>query len=106
MDSNIPFAAYEAALERQESANEEAHKRQQRTILLLWVLCIILFVSFALSNLAWIIYEHQFEDIVETQEVTQSADGSGINKFVGGDYFGGISESDYDDSAQSQESWR
>lgn len=106
MDNNIPFAAYEAALERQESANEEAHKRQQRTILLLWILCIILFVSFALSNLAWIIYEHQFEDVATTQEVWQSVDGDGSNRFVGGDYYGGVSEGADSDQTESSDSWR
>ena len=45
------------------------------------------------TNLSWIIYESQFEYYEETvQEVNQ--DGSGINKFVGGDYYGAENQDD------------
>lgn len=67
----IPYIVHEAALERQE-----------RTIKRLWVLCIIMFVAFVLSNIAWIVYENQFEDVVTT--ISQEND-NGDNNFIGND---------------------
>ena len=47
------------------------------------------------SNVAWIIYESQFETVTETTEaittfedVTQTADNGGDNTIIGGDYNG------------------
>lgn len=71
---SIPYVAHEAALAREE-----------RTIKRLWILCILLVVLLVASNFAWIVYENQFEDIV--QEVIQEAD-NGENHFIGGDYYG------------------
>lgn len=61
--------------------------RAERTIRRLWILCIILIVLFVGTNLAWIIYEHQFKAVTETttQEVQQD-NSNGNNLFVGGDY--------------------
>ena len=61
--ADIPYIAHEAALARQE-----------RTIKKLWALCIISFLALVLSNIYWINYEMQFEDVVtETYETTTSA---------------------------------
>lgn len=46
--------------------------RAERTIRRLWILCIILIVLFVGTNLAWIIYEHQYQDSVTT--VSQDVD--------------------------------
>lgn len=46
--------------------------RLERTIKRLWILCIIIFVAFVLSNAAWIYYEAQFETVVT--DVTQDVD--------------------------------
>lgn len=35
--------------------------RLERTIKRLWILCIVIFVAFVLSNAAWIYYEAHFE---------------------------------------------
>lgn len=70
----------------------------ERTIHRLWVLCIVLIIVLVASNLSWIIYESQFEYYEETyQEVTQDADGGGYNKFVGGDYYDGETDSQNED---------
>lgn len=67
--------------------HEEFLARQERTIRRLWILCIIIFVFFVISNSLWIYYESQFQTSVVTQEVTQdNSDGS--NTFIGGDYNG------------------
>lgn len=63
--------------------------RFERVIRRLWIIIIILLVLFVGTNIAWIIYENQFEDVVTySQEVEQDADGNGNNTFVGGDYNG------------------
>lgn len=57
----------------------------ERTIKRLWILCIILITLFVGTNVAWILYEQQFQTITETttQEVSQDGDN---NLFVGHDY--------------------
>lgn len=75
--AHVPFRTHEADMARQE-----------RTIRRLWIALLVMIFLFAGSNLAWTIYENQFEDVVMSQEVEQNADGDGINHFVGGDYYG------------------
>ena len=70
----VPFASHEADMARQE-----------RTIRRLWIALLVMIFLFAGSNLAWTIYENQFEDVVITAE--QSAD-TGNNYAVGGDLNG------------------
>lgn len=65
----------------------------ERTIKRLWILIILLVVLLFGSNAAWLYYELQFTDEVITQEVTQEAD-NGINRFVGGDYYGAAESQD------------
>lgn len=57
----------------------------ERTIRRLWILCIIIFICFVGSNVLWICYESQWNEV--EQEVSQDAD-SGNNSFVGGDNYG------------------
>lgn len=59
--------------------------RLERTIERLWILCIILVLLLVGSNAAWIYYEHQFEDTVETTTIDAQQDGEGINIVGGGD---------------------
>ena len=57
-----------------------------------FIICILLIVLLVGSLVGFFIYESQYEDIVITQDVDQSADGSGNNtyngKLVGGDFYG------------------
>jgi hypothetical protein len=80
---NVPFVVHEADMTRMERSNHR-----------LWILTIFLIICLIASNVAWVIYESQFEyydESVITQEVKQHADGDSINRFVGGDY---VSDSD------------
>lgn len=72
---DVPYLVHEGALARME-----------RTVSRLWILCILLLLLLFGSNLAWIIYELQYVDIVDETsiEATQSTDG-GSNFIVGGD---------------------
>lgn len=85
-NQTIPYIAHEGMMVRMERTNHR-----------LWILCIFLIICLVASNLAWFLYESQFEYYDEeiTQEVTQSAEyeGDAINRFVGGDSYG---ESDTD----------
>lgn len=77
---SVPYLVHEGILVRQE-----------RTIKRLWILCIIIFLAFVISNGAWIYYESQWE-VVETttQEVKQEIEtGDGDSIITGiGDVYG------------------
>lgn len=63
--------------------------RMERTIKRLWITNIILILLFVGSNVAWLMYESQFEDkVTYEQEVEQDALDGGNNQFIGGDYNG------------------
>lgn len=68
---NIPYIAHESEVARQE-----------RTIKRLWILSIVIFLAFVISNASWIVYESSFEDKV-TIEAEQ--EGSGTNIISGRD---------------------
>ncbi len=55
---NVPYIVHESQMARSE-----------RVIKRLWILCIVLFLAFAVSNGMWIVYENSFEDISVEQEV-------------------------------------
>ena len=77
-DKSIPYFAHEGMMVRMERTNHR-----------LWILSIVLIVCLIVSNLAWILYESQFEYYEETtQEVTQDSGDDGVNRFVGGDNYG------------------
>lgn len=68
----IPYFVYESALARME-----------RTVQRLVVLCIVLIAVAVCSNLAWLHYESQFEDISTTKTITQDVDsGSGGDAII------------------------
>lgn len=55
---NVPYIVHESQMARSE-----------RTIKRLWVLCIVMFLAFVVSNGMWVVYENSFEDISVEQEV-------------------------------------
>ena len=81
--NNVPRIVFEAEMARWE-----------RTFKRLWIIILVLILLLFGSNVAWIVYESQFEDIVYTQQdVEQHADG-GDNHFIGGDYYGSAESAD------------
>ena len=62
---------------------ESTMARFERTISRLWVALIVVIFLLVATNLAWIGYEQQFEDVVTTIDAQQ--DGSGVNMIGGGD---------------------
>lgn len=79
-------------------AYESTTSRQERTIKRLWILCIILIASLIGTNAGWLYYESQMEEVSVSQEIEATADNfSAVNlKTIGGDYYGGKSESETD----------
>ena len=69
--TNIPFIAYEGAMSRFERINRR-----------LWITIILLVVLLVSTNIAWLLYESQFEAYETT--VTQESD-PGNNNFIGND---------------------
>lgn len=68
--------------------HESDMARMERQIKRLWIVLIMTIVFLVATNAAWIYYESQWETVeTVTQEVTQEAD-NGINRFIGGDYYG------------------
>ena len=59
---------------------------QERTIKRLWIIIIILIGLLCVTNLAWLIYESQFEEVTTSIEAEQQTDGGGNNFLVGGDF--------------------
>lgn len=63
----------------------------ERTIKRLWIALILTIALLVGTNIAWIVYENQFEDVSITAE--QTADNGSNNYAIGGDYLGGNAES-------------
>lgn len=75
--------------------HENAMARLERTIEKLWVALLIVFVLFIGSNMCWMYYENQFEDVTITNEVDT---GNGEATVTGiGDIEYGESEADGQD---------
>ena len=86
----IPFVAYESGMARMERSNKR-----------LWIIIIILAVMLFGSNIAWTIYENQFEEVTTTESYeattddggTAIANGSGEVRYYGA---GEVHENDND----------
>ena len=80
--------------------HESEVARLERVIKRLWILCIIIFVAFVVSNAMWIRYENQYEDVITTEKtITQDATSSDggdaiINAVIDGAIEDGESKTD------------
>lgn len=75
MNEKVDYIIFESALARLERQNKR-----------LFILCLVIFLAFVASNMAWVVYENQFEDTTVTQEVDT---GEGNANVIGvGDYYG------------------
>lgn len=75
------------AIECISATYERANKR-------LWILCLVIFITCACTNLGWVFYESQYET-VERTEVRQENE-SGYNNYIGND--GDINNGEADDN--------
>lgn len=71
----VPYVVHESTM-----ARCERHKKR------LWIVILVLIGALIASNLAWIIYESQFETVTTTTEeyydIEQEADGGGNNNSI------------------------
>lgn len=72
---NVPYVVHESAMARSERHNKR-----------LWIVILVLIGALIGTNLAWIIYENSFEEVITTTEeyydVEQDADGGGDNNSI------------------------
>ena len=89
MDENVmvPYVVLQSERVRQEKG-----RKHERTLWFIVVIVLLLLLFGA--NAAWINYESQFSKEEITQEVWQDAE-NGINRFVGGDYYGDTESENY-----------
>ena len=74
----IPYVAFESALARLERTNRR-----------LFILCVILILLLLATNMGWLYWENQWEDVVVTQDVKSDGDSDLQLQNIGGDYYGG-----------------
>lgn len=103
----VPYIAHEAEmarLEREHIREREQYnkEREQHRRIVAWLCAIIIILVLGLIGM--FIYETQFEVVEETTsfEVEQEADGNGVNRFVGGDYYGEAESQIYEDNNEPQ----
>lgn len=70
----VPYIVYEAEMSRFE-----------RIIKRLWIVCILLIALLVGSNIAWLVYESQFETVETQTTIDAFQDGEGVNIVGGGD---------------------
>ena len=80
VDKNVPYIVLESVI-----------CRFDRVIKRLWIIILILVFLLLGTNLAWLYYESQFEQVTETT-VEQRADDESDNSFIGGDNNVGVPE--------------
>ena len=85
----VPYVAHESDMARSERHNKR-----------LWVVILVLIGALIASNLAWIIYEAQFEaveTITEEYDIEQDAEGGNNNSIING---GSIVNGETEDKVQ------
>ena len=86
---NVPYVVHESAMARSERHNKR-----------LWIVILVLIVALIGTNLAWIIYESQFETvetITEEYDIQQEAEGGNNNSIING---GSIVNGETEDKVQ------
>lgn len=87
--TSVPYIVFEGEMAR-------AERREKRQ----WVAIIILIAALLLSNLAWVIYESTYEDVVsETVETSAEGGGNAYGTLITGDN----SEVNYGESKSYQD---
>ena len=81
--TSIPYVAYESAMAR----SDQNSKR-------MWIVILVLILALIGTNLAWIVYEAQF-DVVEETTITQENE-NGYKNYIGND--GNINYGETDDN--------
>ena len=70
----VPYVVHESAMARSERHNKR-----------LWVVILVLIGALIGTNLAWIIYENSFEEVITTEEIIVDAEDNGNANYIGQD---------------------
>lgn len=65
--------------------HEKDQNRLMSIIKSLIIVILVLIVLLVGSNIAWIVYESQFEDVITTEEIIVDADDNGNANYIGQD---------------------
>lgn len=71
---SVPYVVHESSMVRAE--------RQAKRLISIIILLIVLLVG---SNIGWLIYENQFEDVITSEEIIVDAEENGIANYIGND---------------------
>lgn len=71
---SVPYVVHESSMARAE--------RQAKRLIAIIILLIVLLVG---SNIGWLIYENQFEDVITSEEIIVDAEENGIANYIGND---------------------
>lgn len=78
---------------------EGEQTRSERNVKRWMIACAVAFAAFVISNIGWLIYEAQYEDVVTTtQTVTQDTGSEGGTNTFTGDFYGGDYNGKTDDN--------
>ena len=73
LNDSVPYVVHESAMARSERHNKR-----------LWIVILVLIGALIGTNLAWIVYNSQFEVVEESMVVEQEND-NGDNNYIGND---------------------
>lgn len=85
---SVPYVVHESAMARMERQGKR-----------LWLVILVLIGALIASNLAWIIYESQFEVVEESTTISQEND-NGDNNYIGND--GDINNGEAENNNQTE----
>lgn len=71
--TSIPYAAHQGIVATMERVNRR-----------LWIMLIILVFLLVGSNIGWLVYESQFEEVTEEYEISQDAESGNNNSIING----------------------
>ena len=71
---SVPYVVHESSMARAE--------RQAKRLIAIIILLVVLLVG---SNIGWLIYESQFEDVITSEEIIVDAEENGVANYIGND---------------------
>lgn len=77
-DTKTPTSIHYAAHQGIVATMERVNKR-------LWITLVILIFLLVGSNIGWLVYESQFEEVTTTEEVIVDAEDDGMANYIGND---------------------
>ena len=74
LNVSVTYVVHESAMARSERHNKR-----------LWIVILVLIGALIGTNIAWIIYENSFEEVITTEEIIVDAEDNGNANYIGQD---------------------